>query len=164
MLVLVVREVVQLVQDDRPADSAAVLLVLVRDLRVEHRIVGIPAAVAEIADEGAGERVGARLGDRVHLHAGGAPLRCVEPVRDELKLPNRILAVPGLVAGAEVRRDLQTVDVELELAHVHAILHRQRTLGVRAIARRQQRQRHPVAPRGRQVLHLPRIDVAGQLG
>ena len=43
MLVFVVGEVVQLVQDDRSADGAADLLVLVGDLRVEHRIGGVPA-------------------------------------------------------------------------------------------------------------------------
>src|SRR4029434_7477039 len=76
----------------------------------------------------------------------------------------RIIAVACLVAGAEVRCDLQAVDVELEFADVAAVLHRGRALRVGPIPGSQQRKRHPVASLRWKLGDLTRVDVAGELG
>ena len=54
---------------------------------------------------------------RPQAGTGASPvtLRRVEPVRDELEFRDRVVAVAGLVAGAQVRSDLQTIDIDLEL-------------------------------------------------
>ena len=162
VLVFVVGEVVKLVLHNRAARGAADLLVRVGHDLVQHRIGRVPVAVPEVADEGTRKRVGARLGDGVHLHARRAALRGVEPVRDELELRDRVVAVPGLVAGAQVRGHLQAVDVDLELPDVHSVLHGQRALRVGPVPGRQQRERHPVAALGRQLRHLARVDAGSQ--
>src|SRR5262245_51757355 len=123
MFTFVVAEIMQLVQYEWTADGPAVLLVLVRQLLVQDRIVRGPSAVAEVADEGAVQLVRARFGDGIDLHTRGTALCRVEPVRDELELRDCVVAVARLVAGAEVRRHLQTIDIQLELTDVNAVLH-----------------------------------------
>ena len=71
----------------------------------------------------------------------------------------------GWPSGAELGRDLLSVEIELKLARLAVVPVRQRRGGVgrgRAASRRQQRQRHPVAAGNRQLLHLLRIDVAAE--
>ena len=90
---------------------------------------------------------------------------CVASNRFEMNWNSAIesLLYRGLVAGAQVRRHLLTVDVELELPDVAAVLDGKRALRVGPVARRQQGERHPVAALRRQLRHLPRIDVAARL-
>ena len=168
-LVFEVAEVVQFVLHERTAEHGAELLVVDRLDTVQHRIRRVEAAVAEIASHQARHRVGARFGDRVHLHSRRTPHRRVEPVRDELELRDRILAVLRLTADPDVGRHLLAVDVELKVARLAAVSVGQRRLrcnasgaGIRPTARRQERERNPVAPVHRQLLHLTRIDVAAE--
>ena len=161
-LVFIVAEEMQLVLDDRAAQRAADLLILVGQDAFQHRVGRVPRAVAEVADERTAQQVRSRFRDDVHLHARGASLRRVEAVRDELELRDRIVAVPRLIARTEICSDLLAVDVQLELAHVDSILNRQRSLRVGPVSRREQRERHPVASLRRQLLHLALIDVAAQ--
>jgi len=79
---------------------------------------------------------------------------------------NRILAVPRLIAGAQFRRHLLPIDVQLKLTRVAAVPVGQRRRRARrcgAAARRQQRETHPVPLRHRQFLDLTRVDVAPQI-
>ena len=101
-LVLVVHEVVQLVSDERTTERRAELLIVDGLDSIQHRVVGVEFAVAEVTAEGTREAIATRLRDGVDLHAGRPALGCVEPVRDELKLRDRILAVPRLTAGPDV--------------------------------------------------------------
>ena len=162
VLVVEVAEEVHLVLADRTAEGRRPLLIRIRHDDVQHGIGLVELAVAEVAHEGSRRPVRPRLGDRVNLDAGRPALRRIEPVRDELKFRDRVLAVARLVAGSQHRRDLLAVDVELEFPDISrvSVLHRDRALRVRAVAGRQQRERHPVAAEHRQLGHLPRIDVA----
>ena len=164
-LIFEVAEVVQLVLDDRTADGGAVLLNADGNDAVRDRIVGVEAAALEVAAKEPIQLVSARLGDRVHLHAGRAPLRRVELVGDELELRDRILAEARLVAGAKLRANLLSVEIELELARLAPVSVRQRrgrVGGRRAAAGREQRQRHPVAAVDRKLLDLTAVDVAAK--
>ena len=116
-LVFVRREVMDLVLDDRPAERAADLLVLVRQHPVGDRIGRVELVVAEEAVEAAGHGVGARLRDRLHLDAGRSALRDVEHVRDDLEFGDRLAAELRLAeAGAgDLLRDLLAVEVQLEV-------------------------------------------------
>ena len=69
VLVIDIPEEVHLVLPDRTAEGSGPLLVRVRNDEVQHGILGVELAVAEIADERSRRLVGARFGDRVHLHA-----------------------------------------------------------------------------------------------
>ena len=149
----------QFVQHEGTAERAAELLVRVRQHATKHRVLRVPGAVAEVAEKRSVRSVGARLGYDVHLHARRPTLRRVEPVRDELELLDRVAAVPRLVPGAEIRRHLHPVDVQLEFTHVAAVLDGRGTLRVGAVAGGEQRQRHPVAAGHRQLLHLVGVDV-----
>ena len=104
-----------LVLHQRTAEHRAELLVVDRLDAVQHRILGVEAAVAEIASEQTRHLVGAGFRDGVHLHAGRPAHRRVEPVRDELEFRNRIGAVLRLAAGPDVGRHLLPVDIELKL-------------------------------------------------
>ena len=141
---------------------AADLLIRVGQDAVQHIIWRIELAVPKAAHERSRKQVGPRLGDRVHLHARGSALGRVEPVRDELEFGDRIVAVPRLVAGADIRRDLLAVDVELKLADIDPVLHGKCALRVGPVPGREQRERQEVAALRRQLLHLPLIDVAAQ--
>ena len=162
VLVFIIGEEVELVLQDRPAVRPADLLIRVGQDALQHRIWRVELAVPKAAHERSRKQVGSRLCNGVHLHARRSALGRVEPVRDELEFRDRIVAVPGLIAGAQVRRHLLTVDVELELPDVDSILYGKGALGVGPVPRRQQGERHPVATLRRQLRHLPRIDVAAQ--
>src|SRR6185436_17335872 len=169
-LVLVVGEEVQLVPHERPAEGRAVLLVVDRLDGVEDRILRIEAAVAKIAAEETRELIRPRLGDHVDLRLRRTALRRVEPVREVLELGNRILAVPRLAAGPELRGHLLAVHVVLELPRLAVITVRQRSLrvlsatGVGALpaSRCQHREVDPVAALHGQLRDLAGIDVAPQ--
>ena len=79
-----------------------------------------------------------------------------------MKFANRVAAETRLAAVATLRdRHLLAVDVELELAVPHPLARgRPEVGGVGAHAGRQRRERHPVAAVDRQLLRLPRVDVA----
>src|SRR5215510_4577900 len=130
-LVLEVAEVVQFVSDDGTADRCAVLLNADGDDAICDRIVGVEAASQEIAAEDTRQLVGPRLGNRIHLDAGGAPLCGVELVRDELELRDRVLAESRLPAGAELGANLLTVEIELEFSLLSAVPIRKRRGRVR---------------------------------
>ena len=157
----------QLVLRDRTADRRAVLLIVDRHDPAQHGIARVETAVAEVAPEQPGQSVGSRFGDGIHLDAGRSALGRVEPVREVLELRDGILAVPGLISGPELGRDLLAVQIELELPGLTVVPVRQGCRGIgrgRAASRRQQRERHPVSPGHRQLLDLLRIDVAAQAG
>ena len=164
-LVLPVAEEVDPVFHDRSAHRAADLLILVRE---DDRLAGgvllnevrrVPLSAAEITAERAGKRVGSRLRDGVDHHAHRPALRGVEAVGRQLELGNRVAAVARLVLrAADRQRDRLAVHVRLEIAL--AIL-RHLARRVRARAGGEHREVHPVAAVNRNVLHLPRIDVAG---
>ena len=126
-------------------------------------VLGVELAALEVATEQPAQLVRARLRDGVDLHTRRTALRGIELVGDELELGDRVLAEARLVASAQFRTDLLTVEVELELPALTVVAVRQRSRGVRgrrAAAGSEQRQRHPVAAVDRQLLHLLRIDVA----
>ena len=130
---------------------------------MRDRILGVEAAALEVAAEQPIQLVRAGLGDGVHLHARRPSLRRVELVGDELELRDRVLAEARLVAGAELGADLLAVQIELELTLLAAVAIRQRRRGVGrrgTAARREQRERHPVASLCGKLRHLLRIDVA----
>ena len=163
-LVLVGAEEVQPVPDDRAAQRAARLLVRVGKDALGDEVLRVELVVPEVAANRAGKGVCAGLGDRVHDHARGAPLRRVKPVGDDLELRDRVAAPVRLLvvaAGVIDGRDLLAVDVGLRIAlpvlHVAARF-------VAARPRRQQRKVHPVAAVDGQFLHLPRVDVGAHGG
>ncbi len=166
-LVVEVREEVQPVPADRAAERERELLVVDRHDPAEHRVRRVEAGVAEVAAHRSRVPVRPRPGDRDHLHRRRAAHRRVEAVRDVLKLADRLLAVTRLVAEPHLGGHLLAVEAELVLAHVarRAAVGDRRVRRVRrhAAARRQHRERHPVAPLHRQLLHLLRIDVAAEL-
>ena len=158
---LVVGEEVRAVAEERAAERPAHLLIRVGDDPVLDVIGGVQAIVPEESRHRAGEGVGARLGDGVGHHPGGAALRGVEAVRDQHELRDRVHAVTGLVligARNEVR-DLLAVDVDLRVALARL---RDVALLVLPAARREDREIHPVAAVDRQLLHLPPVDVAAE--
>src|SRR6185436_12576014 len=110
-------EVVRAVLDDRTAEGAAELLVLVRQNTVRDRILGVEAVVAEEAVNRARHLVGPRARDRLHLDAGRPPLRDVEHVRDNLEFGDRLAAELRLAeAGAgDLLRNLLAVEVQLKV-------------------------------------------------
>src|SRR5215813_4693316 len=78
------------VSDDRAAKGPADLLIRIWQHPMGDEIGSVELIAAEISAEGAGEDVGARLGDRVHDHAGRMPLRRIEPVRQHFEFRDRI--------------------------------------------------------------------------
>lgn len=162
--VLVRGEVVKLVPDDGASERAAHLLVRIRQDSAGHGVGGVQLVVAKIAEHGAADVVRTCLADRLYLHAGGAPLGDVEQLRHELELRDRLAAELRLtVAGlAQLLRDLLAIEIELEqLVAPHA--RRCRHI-VSRHALHEHRQRHPVPPLERQLLHLTPVDVADDLG
>ena len=173
LLVFIVGEEVQLVPQHGAADGRAVLLVVDRfhlPVGADGAIWRIEQAVAKVASEQPRELIGPRLGDHIDLHGRRPALRRVEPVRDELEFGNRILAVPRLAAGPELRRHLLAIHVVMELSRLAVIAVRQRSFRVFSTSgvgnlpapRCQQREVDPVPPVHRQLRHLPRIDVAAE--
>src|SRR5262245_62529789 len=125
-LLFEVAEVVHLVPHDGAADGRAVLLNADGHDAVRDGILGIETAAQEVAPEHTRELVGSRLGDRIHLNAGGAPLRGVELVRDELELCDRVLAESRLSAGTKLRANLLAIEIELEFTLLAAVAIRKR--------------------------------------
>lgn len=157
-LVLEVREVMEPVPQDRPAVGRAELLVGVRQHAILDRVGGVEPVVAEESRHRSRTDVGPRLGDRVHLHAGRAPLPRVEAIGDDLELGDRVLAEAWL---AEARRNqlrhLLPVDVQLE-ARARGLRHK-----VLLAPGREEREVHPVAAVEWQVLDLLRAHRAAQV-
>ena len=83
--------------DDRAAKGCAQLLVRIREDALGDKIRGVEFVATEIAPKRAGEDVRPRLGDRIHEHAGRAPLAGVKPVGDDLKLTDRVLVEARLL-------------------------------------------------------------------
>ena len=132
---------------------------------MQHMIGGIEVVVAEVAAERPVEPVGTRLRDGIHLHARRPALRGIEPVRDELKLRDRVAAVHRLISGTEIGCDLLSVQIQLELSNLAIVSVLYRLTGAHgsgSVSRRQQRERRPVPALYRQVLHLLRIDIAAE--
>src|SRR4030095_12277888 len=94
-----------------------------------------------------------------------APRGGGEPVRQELKLRDGVLAESRLPAGPDIGRDLLTVHVQLELPGLAAVSVWQRRRRVdceRLAPGRKQGEPYPIAPVHREFLDLARIDVAAE--
>ena len=152
----------RLVLDQRTANSAADLLVRVRQHAVGDEVLGVPLVVAEVAVDAAVVVVGARARDRLHLDAERAALRDVEQVGDDLEFGDRLAAELRLAEAraGHLLRDFLAVEIELERAIAHA---GRGVDGIGGDALDLHRQLHPVAALQRQLFHLPAIDVAGDL-
>ncbi len=161
-LVLVRGEVMHLVLDDRTAERAANLLILVRQHRPGDGVRRVELVVAEISVHAAREVVRPRARDRLHLQAGGAALRDLEHVGHDLKLRDGVAAESRLPEARprDLLRDLLAVEIELEEvlgdARVVADLVGGNTL-------HQLGELEPVAALERHLLHLARVDVACHL-
>src|SRR5262249_41003578 len=92
MLVFITGEKMNAVLYDRATQRSAQLLVRIGEHALRYKIGGVERIVAEISGERAGEDIRSRLGDRIHQHAGRAPLAGVKPVLDDLKLTYRVPA------------------------------------------------------------------------
>src|SRR5688572_2885628 len=115
-LILEMPEEVQPVAQDRPAGRERDLLVIDRHHTVEHRVLGVESARAEVAAYRTGEGVGARTRDGAHLHARRTAQRGVEPVGDVLEFRDCVLAVARLPPEPALGGDLLPVEGQLELA------------------------------------------------
>ena len=119
--VLEVPEEMQLVAEEWTAERKRDLLIVDRHHAIQDRIIGVEAAVPEVAADRSGEGIGSGAGDGAHLHARRPAHRGIEPVRNELKLRDRFLAVARLAAEAPFGCDLLTVERELEFALLSAV-------------------------------------------
>jgi hypothetical protein len=120
MLAFVGAEVPELVPADGAAEGSAVLLVGEGGNRVDNGVRGVEGVVAEVAEEGTVDVVGAGLGLDVYIDAGGAAESGVEAVGDDLELADGVGGEAGLAeAGVGgVLGDLEAVEIDLELTGV----------------------------------------------
>src|SRR5712691_2324421 len=97
-LVFVTPEEMHPALHDRAVDGLAHLLIRIGEDAVRDEVLGVELVAPEIARKRAGEAVRPGLGDGIHEHPGGSSVAGVKPVRDHLKLRNRIPAVAWLLA------------------------------------------------------------------
>ena len=122
MLAFIRAEVPELFPTNGTAEGSTVLLVGERSDDVGDGIGGVEGVVAEVAERGAVEVVVAGLGLDINGDTGGAADGSVEAVSDDLELTDGVgrearLAEAG-VCG--VLSDLESIEIDLELAGVRA--------------------------------------------
>ena len=120
----------------------------------------------EEAVHAAGEVIGTRSRNRLHLQSDRSTLGHIEQVREDLKLGDGFPAEACLPEKGRLGDGLShllSVEVELELVFAGRSRSRADAGVVAGHPLDQQGEFHPVAPGNRQLFHLSPVDVAGDL-